>query len=98
MTGAELAQQAALKGAPVHAVVRALYAERRAALDTPASAAWNRMPLKVRMQLVTVATDRENIENAATMPWAAFTADEQVALGAEAREFARGLSEAQWLR
>lgn len=98
MTGAELAQSAALKGVPVHAVVRDLYAERRKALDTPASAAWNRMPLKVRMQLVTVATERENIENAACMPWSAFTPKEQIELGAEAREFARGLAEAQWLR
>ncbi len=98
MTGAELAQQSALKGAPVHAIVRELYADRAKALETPASAAWNRMPHDVRCLLVTTSTTRENIENAASMAWAGFTADEQVRLGAAARAIHRGLAEAQWLR
>ncbi len=98
MTGQEIAQQAALRGVPAHQVVRAAFVDRTKALETPASAAWNRMPHDVRCLLITTSTTRENIENAASMSWAGFTADEQVRMGAAARAIARGLGEAQWLR
>jgi hypothetical protein len=98
VTGAELASVAALKGVPVHAIVREQWADRARGLETPATAAWNRMPWDVRCLLVTTATTRENIENAAAMSWAGFTDDEQVKMGAAARAIARGLGEAEWLR
>ncbi len=98
MTGQEISQQAALRGVSAAAVVRGAFVERVKALDTPASAAWNRMPHDVRCLLVTTSTTRENIENAASMAWAGFTGDEQVRIGAAARAIRRGLDEAQWLR
>lgn len=98
MTGQELASVAAVKGVPIYAVVREQWADRRAALQTPASAAWARMPYDVRCLLITTSTHRENIENAAAMPWASFTTDEQVRMGAAARAMREGLREAQALR
>jgi hypothetical protein len=98
MTGQEITQQAALRGIPAHQVVRAAYVTRAKALETPADAAWGRMPYDVRCMLIATSTQRENIENAAAMTWAGFTDDEQVKMGAAARAIAAGLGEAKWLR
>ena len=98
MTGAELAQAAAIKGAPVHVIVRELWAERRAAMVTPAAKYWATRSYDARCTLIAHCTTRENIENAAAMPWSAFTDDERVRMGAMAREMERQFSGAACLR
>lgn len=79
------------------AKMRTILAARRPAMFTPVSV-WARMPIDARCLLVTVATQRSNIEQAAASGWATFTADEQVRLSAAARALRRGLDHADWLR
>lgn len=79
------------------AAARAVAAGIRARMaDTHAAQAWRGMPATVRLLLVQLATDRP--DDAARMPWDAFTDTEQCAIGATGRELRRQLAACDVLR
>lgn len=101
MNGAQIAQEAAVRGVSVPRMIRDKAHEEIAKVKPVMGAArvWGRMQFNARCLLVTLcAPDRENIHNAAAMRWDAFTDDERIRMGAAARDLARGFAEAQWLR
>lgn len=59
---------------------------------------WSQMAPELRQVLLTLCTDRKDVESACYMPWCQFTPDERAAIGATARTFRRQLELANWLR
>lgn len=94
----DLHTEAALRGESLGAVA---LRRCRDALDRGghvSGAAWRQLSPALREVLLTLCTQRRDVESAALMPWAQLTADERIAIGATARTFARELKGAAWLR
>lgn len=79
--------------------IRAAIVERMGPAGGPAARTWRDINMAVRTALVMLAIDSPiDAREFARRPWASYTSDEQVALGAVAREFARELTGAGALR
>jgi len=62
------------------------------------SGTWRCMSVELRAHLLTVATERADPLRDAAQGWSDFNQDEQIAIGALAREWRRQLVNAGWLR
>jgi len=62
------------------------------------SGVWRQLSPDLRAVLLTLCTERSDPHRDALQGWAAFGPDERVRIGAMARQFARDLKGAAWLR
>lgn len=105
MSGPEVQALAALRGVSVRV---AAVDKARAALSRQAAARgvqgglgaqqWRRMDEGLRAVLVMMVTNRPDPQVAALLPWAQFSDDERLTVGALARAWGRQLDGAGWLR
>lgn len=73
----------------------------RALLDRRGSvsgAAWRAISPQLREVLLSLCTDRRNVDADSLMAWGQLTPDERAAIGATARTWRRELQGAAWLR
>jgi hypothetical protein len=105
VSGTELQALAALRGVNerVASVARArealnAQAKGRGVVGGLGGQAWRRMAPELRQVLLSLATDRPNVEAAAAMPWEQMSEVERLSIGVLAREWKRQIDGAGWLR
>ncbi len=101
MSGASIAEHAAVSRATMPGSVRRRLAELRDKLAQGQGAeVWRTRPIGVRVALIMMAleSDGSDLREQAAQPWGAFTPDQRAALGATARTLRDALHPAGYLR